>query len=304
MTLPSMMTFYLEPGLKESAEAGQHNFLSLIAQVGREAGLDIVIRGNSTGDLAEADPDREWAVVHMEPPPHARAVSLRRAYAYPFWSIERSEKRWEFDVARALFDADAVDGAKAARFVARWQKRLFGDWPVDGPRGHVYVPLQGRLGERRSFQTHAPLEMVHLLLDLERERPIAIGLHPKESYSALEIDALEKLEIKHPRVSVEMGGMERLLPGADYVVTENSGAGFFGLFHEKPLVLFAGVDFHHIAARVSEIGAKRAIKGAPAMRPDFARYLYWFWQERAINAGRPEAKTRIAERLRGFGWPV
>ena len=39
--------------------------------------------------------------------------------------------------------------------------------------------------------------------------------------------------------------------------------------------------------------ADRALAMADSHSPEFARYLWWFLQERAINASRPEAPARI-----------
>lgn len=107
-----------------------------------------------------------YAVFLMDDPFHDRAVTVRKVYHYPFWAIERSAKRWEWCVARASFDPLAIDGAAAQKFYRFWQKRLFGDAPQDVSRqGLVYVPLQGRLLQHRSFQSCSPVEMLtHLLI--------------------------------------------------------------------------------------------------------------------------------------------
>ncbi len=297
------MHFYLEPGLKESAEAGKHNFLGKLANVGRAAGMQIRYSGNSAAECADSNPQDEWAVMHMDPPPHARAVTVRRAYYYPFWSIEQTDKRWDFDVARAEFAAGNVSEKEASRFVARWRRKWFDGWEAV-TKGHVYIPLQGQLLRRRSFQHCTPLEMVEDVLRHDCDRKVVATLHPKESYSDEERAALDALEQKSRRLSVITGGIEGLLPGCDYVVTQNSAAGFAGYFWGKPLVLFGSADHHHIAAKVWESEPLAAIRIAPQLRPDYDAYLYWFLQIMAVNAGRPEAEEKIATRLRGFGWPV
>ena len=301
MTLPRVMSFYLDPALKASAAAGEHNFLGKIAAAGRAAGMEI--RHRDAAEAALSDPAQEFAVVHMEPPPHERAVTLRRAYYYPFWSIERSEKRWEFDVARARFDPAQVPAKEAAGFTGRWRAKWFDGWAPQ-ETGHVYVPLQGRLLERRSFQSCTPLQMVAAVLAHDSARPVIAALHPRESYDAEEVSALERLAERHSRLSLRSGGIEALLPGCDYVVTQNSAVGFAGYFLARPLVLFGRTDFHHIALKAYDIGPAKAICAAPDHVPDHDAYLWWFLQQMAINAGRPEADERIAARLRGFGWPV
>lgn len=265
--------------------------------------MEIEIRGNSAGERAASDPQAEFAVVHMEPPPHCRAVSVRRRYYYPFWSIERSEKRWEFDVARAEFRPGDVHAEEAHRFAERWRRKWFEGW-TGGETGHVYVPLQGRLLERRSFQTCAPIEMIEAVLAHDPARRVVAGLHPKERYSEAEIAAIERLARNERRLDVRLGGVETLLPGCDYVVTQNSAVGFAGYLWHKPLVLFGRIDFHHIAARTWDVGARAAIRAAPGLTADYDGYVWWFLQEMSVNAGRPEAADRIAARLRNFGWPV
>jgi hypothetical protein len=109
---------------------------------------------------------------------------------------------------------------------------------------------------------------------------------------------------QHDRLFMQIGGMERYLRTCDYVVTQNSSAGFMGYFFAKPLILFSKSDFHHIALNAAEIGAAEAFARVGDHRPDYAAYLHWFLQEGAINAGRPEAKDRIRDVLRDHEWPV
>lgn len=291
------VTIYLEPQMRRSAEAGDHNFIGKITAVLAHAGLDVHFADES----ARLSHGGGRALVHMKPPMSADTLVIRRVYAYPFWAIEASEKRWEWDVAQAPFEAGSVRGQKAERFAANWRKRMFGE-AVSACDGFVYIPLQGRIRERRSFQAASPLEMIEAVLAHDTRRDVVIGMHPKERYDAADIDALEKFEHRFDRVSVVMGQMESLLPRCDYVVSQNSAAAFFGFFFGKPCAIFSKIDFHHIAANVHELGVEDALGRVPDLQPDFARYLWWFWQERSINAGRPEAEEAIAARFRRFGW--
>jgi len=297
--MSELVTIFLEPEMKASAAAGQHNFLAKVERVLRGGGLDVRF-----ADEAERMAHVSGrALVHMWPPMTGDTLVMRRVYAYPFWAIEARDKRWEWAVARSDFEPESVDAQKAARFVANWRKRMFGD-AVARREGYVYVPLQGRLGERRSFQAASPLEMVEAVLAAEAKRDVVIGLHPKESYAAQDIEALEQIEKRFARVTVVMGQMERYLPACDYVVSQNSAAAFFGYFFGKPAALFAQIDFHHIAANVHDLGVEAALGRVADMTPAFERYLWWFWQEQAINAGRPEAEAQIAARFRAQGWLI
>lgn len=304
MNEPRRATFYLEDGLRQSAEAGQHNFLGLVAEVLRAAGFELAYRPDSAEERAASAARPGYALFHMAEPGHDRALTLRRVYHYPFWAIEPSARRWEWRVAQADFPAGAVERAEADRFYRFWQTRLFGEAPAQATReGFVYVPLQGRLLQHRSFQSCAPLDMLRAVLAHDPREVIA-GLHPKEVYSDEELAALDQLEQSTPRLTVTLGGMERWLAGCDYVATENSSAAFNGFFFGKPAVLFARSDFHHIAADAARLGVENALRMAPQMQPDYAGYLHWFWQQVSINAGRPDAKDRIRAALLRAGWPV
>ncbi len=138
----------------------------------------------------------------MDDPIHARALTLRRAYFYPFWRIEASAKRWEWDIAkRGVRPGTGEPRPKRRSFCDYWRKRLF-DTAADNPRkdGFIYIPLQGMLLEQRSFQTLSPLEMIETTLRQDPTRRVIAGYHPNETYSPEETDALEAMAAREPRL--------------------------------------------------------------------------------------------------------
>ncbi len=305
MTQPRITRFYLDDGLRQSAAAGQHNFIARIAAVLSGAGHRVEYCRNTPQERAKSVNRRGYTMFHMDAPLHDRALTIRRVYHYPFWAIEPSAKRWQWRVAQSVFGAEDVPRKAADRFYDFWQKRLFGDKPATVERaGFVYVPLQGRLLDHRSFQTCSPLDMLRTVLRHDPTRQIIATLHPKEQYEPRELAALDQLLRDHPRLTLQTGGMEALLQACDYVATQNSGVAFDGYFFAKPAVLFAQIDFHHIAANVTELGAEQAIRQAPDLTPDYAGYLHWFWQIMSINAGRPEADQQIRAAMARAGWPI
>lgn len=305
MTKPPILRFILDDGLRQSAAAGQHNFIGKIAAVAQRAGYHVEYVPNTVAERLKPPEQPDYTMVHMLDPPHERALTMRRVYHYPFWAIESSAKRWQWRVAQTDFPAPDVSRKVADRFYKFWQNRLFGDAPQNTTRdGFVFVPLQGRLLDQRSFQTCSPLEMLHAVLVHDPARQVIAALHPNEHYSAPELSSLNQLVQDNPRLSMRTGDMNALLGGCDYVVTQNSAAAFNGYFFGKPAVLFAKIDFHHIAANVSDLGIAEAMQRGPEMAPDYAGYLHWFWQIMSINAGRPEAEEKIRDALLRAGWPM
>ncbi|EAR53026.1 hypothetical protein OG2516_11201 [Oceanicola granulosus HTCC2516] len=302
MTEPRIVTFYLEDGLHRSARAGRHNFIGKLAGVLEASGYRVDFLPDSDVEIARSLTRGGWSMFHMAQPTGPRGLTFRRVYHYPFWRIEKRASRWEWDVARARFEGARIDRADAERFYGFWRKRLFGEAAAAPERaGFVYVPLQGKLLQRRTFQTMSPIEMLRHTLEQEPERDILVTLHPGERYDAEERAALDALA--GGRVTVAEGMMEEALASCDYVVTQNSSAAFNGYFFGKPAVLFAKVDFHHIAASVERLGVAAAFEAVRSAEPDYAGYVWWFWQRMSLNAGRPEAERRIRKRLDTHGWP-
>jgi len=292
--------FHLDPELLASTAEGRHNFLNRIKGVCETAGMRVELVPNDAGTRRASAGLEGYDLFHMDPPTHDRALTVRRVYHYPFWAIEAHAERWRWRVAQTAFPG-AAPGAR--RFADYWRERLFGAVrPARG--GYVYVPLQGRIRDHRSFQTAAPIDMIRAVLRQDPKRNVIATLHPSEEYDQADLRALEKLDWAEPRLSIQTGEMHRHLLACDYVVTENSSAAFNGFFFHKPCVLFARIDFHHIAANVAALGEDEAFRQVRDMQPDYDGYIHWFWQVMSINAGRPEADARIAEALRRGGWPV
>lgn len=300
MTDRQTLRMYLEDPLRESAQAGSHNFINLMLDVVQKAQFRVEF--HSVHDIGIHGDDASMA--HMKEPPNSKGLVFRRSYHYPFWQIEQTNKRWNWDVAKANFDP-SVNAPDAARFYGFWQKRLFGDATQKTSNdGFVYVPLQGRLSQHRSFQSCSPIQMIEHCLEHDPQRKIIATLHPNEHYSEAEIATLESLQRKHKRLTIGVGDMVQHLQGCDYVVTQNSSAAFAGYFFGKPTLLFGQIDFHHIAEIADINDLAESFANVAALRPAYDTYIWWFWQQNSINAGREDARSKIAARLKRFGWPI
>ncbi|WP_199259636.1 hypothetical protein [Paracoccus binzhouensis] len=300
MSRVPVLRIYLEPPLLRSARAGGINFLNLLRTAVEGRGWQV--EWQEAGPAARAAAPRRpgYALFHMQAPTHDRALTFRRAYHYPFWRIEDTQQRWRFAVALNRFDPAAVDAAPARDFAARLRARVLpGPEPRRGET--VLVPLQGHIRRCRSFQTMSPVAMLKAVA--ATGRPVVATLHPKEKYDEADHAALARLTARHPNLRIG-GDTMRILRDCAFVATQNSAVAFDGYLLGKPAVLFGQIDFHHIGLNVAELGAETALARAESHAPDFARYLWWFLQEQAINASRPEAPDRILAAMRRGGWPI
>ena len=297
------LRIYLDWSLLQWARKGTHNFLNRLsaALAGRGWTVELVQTGDEARRRAPALPG--YALYHMEMPTHDRALTFRRSYIYPFWRIEASSERWHWPVAKASFPPADLPRAEAEAFGRFWRQRLYPDTRTSRD-GYVFMPLQGRLSQHRSFQSMSPMGMIRATLRHLPKLPIRATLHPKETYSQAELDALDRLQRRRPRLTVETVPSADLLAGCDLVVTQNSSLAFEALFYRKPSVLFARIDFHHIARSVVDLGAEAAFDRIGDFQPDYDGYLWWFLQAMSINAGQSDAETLILRRFADHGWPV
>ncbi len=305
MSSTRTLTLYLEEPMRANAEAGRVNVVNRIRHAFASIGYQTLIKGDSDLEILLSEQDPGYALFHMQEPFHDRALCLRKVCFYPFWQIERTAKRWKTRAATARFDPDSIEDGAAHAFANGWRRRLFGLTRLPERGEHVFVPLQGRLLTRRSFQEMSPMQMLETTLDALPDKPIKATLHPSERYSRPEMEALDALQRRHPHLELLPSGSEDLLRECDFVISENSSLCVSGFLLGKPAVLFARAEFHHIAANISRLGVKEAIRQARhGPPPPFERYIYWYLQLSSINAGREDAEARILQAARAGGWQL
>jgi len=305
MAEPRILRIYLEDGTLQMARDGSFGFVNKLREGFEAQGFRVDLTRDTDEERLKSAGRRGYAMFLMKEPFHPKALSMRRAYYYPYWRIEKSAARWEFEVAEKTFDSSEIDPDIAREWQARWGRFLFQKRPSRAEKsGLIYVPLQGRLLNHRSFQTMSPVEMIAEVQARAGDRRILLGLHPSESYSDEERAALDRIATKDSRVTVQMGGMPEALRLCDLVVTENSTGALSGFFFDKPAVLFAKIDFHHAMPQVADLGVDEAFRQAEDAPTPFAQYLYWFIERNAIKADRPDAPERIVETCRRHGWQI
>jgi hypothetical protein len=289
-------------GMMDHAQSGKIPFLTRIQETLPPLGLRVELCEITLEARVASLLRPEFALVLMEPRWHPNMLTLRRAYFWPYWRMEKSADRWEFEVAQTQFDPDALAFDPALKFAHALRKGRFGD--VEGRRdtGMIFVPLQGRIATQRSFQAASPIQMLEDVLDRAEGRRVVATLHPNETYSKSEMAALERLKDRYPALDIRTDAADALLPACDFVVTQNSSAALMGFLLNKPAILYGKTDFHHIASNVWDLGVDGAFQAVSTNVPDFAKYMTWFIRDHAIDGTRPAASNRIVNTLRRRGW--
>ena len=134
--------------------------------------------------------------------------------------------------------------------------------------------------------------------------PVLATLHPGETYSAAERQALARIAGAEPRFSLVETPAADLIAACDFVVTQNSSLALHAMIAGKGAVLFAGIDFHHPAGSVPRHGLPRAFAIGQTPPADMAAYLWWFLKQTAIDAQAEDAADQVRAALRRGGWPA
>ena len=293
MNRAKILNFYLTAE-KRARVAVAGGILPRVAQAARTAGFQVELK-----DLDDPVDGDGYHLVYNRAVTEPFCLCLRRCYMDPFYRIEDTNDRWNWQVAERTFTPRPAFSEEEG-FRNRWRNKLF-DHAEITCQGHIFMPLQGRLLTRRHFQACSPIEMIHQTLAADPTRRIIATLHPGETYSGAELAALDAIAgrfeiVDKPSISV--------LANCDYVVTQNSALALTGFFADKPAVLFAKSDFHHIAASVPALGIGAAFKAVVGEKAQFAAYLHWFFKRNAITSWADDAVDQIRQRFREHGWPM
>lgn len=296
---------YLSNVMRGKVEAGRKNFVRQTMDAYEELGVTVSLYENTPEQRASSHTRPGYSLFQNDAATHDRALSFRLAYLMPFWRIERAQTRGGYLVAGKEFEALKIDGDEANQFLRLWRRKLKQRFPPKDIdlRDFVFIPLQSDLATQQADQSMSAIDMISATLVADRFRKVVIKLRPSKIYSDVEMAALDKFQ-DNPRISFSNAQTHTLLEACEYIVTQNSAAAFEGLFHRKPAILFADSDFHHICQNVKETGVDRAFRNVLATRIPSAKYLLWFLQINAINAGKPGAGARAIEICRDLGWKI
>ncbi len=284
-----VLNFYL-PNWRQHEITREATLFGTIAQAFSAADWRLILR-----DENEPVSGVGYHLVYNRPVTHPLCLSLRRCYLGPFFRIEATNDRWDWPVAHI----DYIAGQGGDWFRKYWAEQLFKGYEIT-KKGYIFMPLQGRLLIHRHFQSMSPMAMIQAAIQVDPDRQIFASLHPRESYSADELAALRA--IKGNFSLVDRPSME-LLAGCDYLVTQNSSMALIGMFAQKPPVLFADIDFHHIAASVPKHGIKDAYENLQKPKL-WGHYLHWFFREQALSLRATDVVSQIQTRCRAHGWPI
>lgn len=305
LRMSKKLFLHLPKETKLSVDNGDYNFFSLLINAFQGIGIETTtkIQRRTSGRFACVGANYHIFYIDGAVGPHA--LNVRKAHFYPFWSLENAGNRRAPRVTQLEFEPSDINGIIAQEF---FNKICVRNLPAHPPRidenDFVFVPLQGHILEKRSWQFATTDQMIRSIVQHDPDRKILVKPHPKERYSRAEksyISSLSDLE----NVTITDADTNSLLSQCAYVVTQNSAVAFEGFLYQKAAILFAQSDFAHICETVKDPAlAADAFAKISLHRPAFEKFIFWYLQLNCINAGRDDAEHVILRMVRDCGWDI
>ena len=299
----SQVNFYISANrIKAMHDGTGHPFFSRAQTAFESLGLKVDYILDTDANRAESIFLEAYAMFFFKDSLHERALDVRGTPIGPFYRMEKEADRARYRLVDRAFQPAKLPRQQANSFYKIWQRLLIPDAPAPFA-GAVLIPLQGKLLKRRSQQAMSPVEMIKATIKHEPNRPIWLKLHPNETYTDAEMQALAAL--CDDRVRLIDVDLDTALKGCDYIVTQNSSVLLHGLFYGRPAIVFADCEFHHPFQSVRRgVPVDQAFARVLEDVPDFAKYAYWYLQLNCINTSREWAEDMIIAQCREFGWQI
>ena len=297
------LILHARPEMRARMDAKSHKLSNILRGIFEGLGFAAQTADHNKLNIWKAKLDKNYHIFHLGGADGARALNMRKAYFEPFWSIEKPHSRHWGRVAHKTFIPNTVGPGLARPFFKRMQERYIKpDGQISEATDYAFVPLQGKLCKQRDWQFADLATMVKTIRTQDPDRQIILKPHPRENYTHEELDLLGQLTLLSKVQTVD-APLQSLLANCAYVVTQNSSVAFEGILFQKPAVLFARADFHHLFPVVkSPEDASTAFSQVRSAQFQFEKYLYWFLQMNCANVSQLSARGKIMEMLYEGGW--
>lgn len=226
------------------------------------------------------------------------SIAVTQTALPDFWRVDRFIDPIHTSITSADFKPGQVHSKRAAEFYEKWRAKVVKPFDHSYPiEDFVLIALTEDLQAPKKYQGHSSFEMIEDVLEMEPERQIIIRLPDGVKYPTEDMARLIAYDF-HERITFSQGAVDRLLDACAYVVTQNSPVSIKAAFHGKNVIQYARSEFHHIFQKVyAEKRLKRCFNRVLRDRPDYEKYVYWFFGVNCIDAGSVGGTNRIIKAL-------
>lgn len=269
----------------------------------------VVVMDHGTA-LQQVEADNWFHIFDQGAVDHPRALNAGIAYIPPFWQLDPKGICAGSSIKDQKFRPGKIDIERARKFYSalktRWvdqrQSRYDQDPELqDIPEGCLSVFFQVEAHRDGSDQCYMDRwTMLETALDAW-DGPVVVKPHPLELRSDA-VDRLLAMANTYPHLTVSTANVHDILAASARVLTLNSAVGIEAYLHRKPVILCGQADFHHIADVAETVdGLARLLRSEPGRRV-YAKYIYWFFGQKCLNAGRSDLVVQMLHRIKAQGY--
>ncbi|MEL6913948.1 MAG: hypothetical protein AAFP13_05570 [Pseudomonadota bacterium] len=286
-----LLVLHAEEGWIEAVEGGQFDFFTKLAPAlaERRVAPVIVLQGS---ELSTAILQQAHIHLFLGDRPHyaANLLHVAPAYLWGFWYLDELGINANSSIRFRDFHPDAVDAGRAEWFfngvsswnlernVSRLAQPARGAEPLEPARSVIFCQ---EIEERRPRAHYLSTEqMIRNAARAAGGGIVYVKPHPTQSEGMRR--RIDLLADNDPNIRVSEASIHDLIAASDWVISQNSAAGFEALMQRKKIITCGPSDYHaaSLVARTEEELRRHLRDGSGHFDAfDHQKFFYWFLHE-------------------------
>ena len=295
VTAQRLLVVHAAEGWVSPITEGQFDFFTLLTPLLASKGIaSVVVNLGSPISEAILKQSHIHIIVGNDPQYRPNVLHVAPAYIWGFWYVDEVGINSHSSLRMRKFRPHGVDWGEAEYFfngVTSWMlENNVSRHPQADATPYSLAPAQSVVF-CQEIEGRNPAE--HYLTNEQMVRNAAraagggiVYVKPHPNQSGENRIRLEKLADADPNVRISDASIHDLIRVSDWIVTQNSAAGFEALMQRKKVITCARSDYHHatLVAR-SEEQLRWALRdGAEKLEAfEYEKYFYWFLGENCME---------------------
>lgn len=308
-TARRLLVVHAAPGWVEKVASGEFDFFTRLAPKLEEEGVVAVTVELGT-PLSEAmlGQNHMNLILGDRPRYDARIMHVAPAYIWGFWYLDEVGVNAHSSIRMRTFRPHGVDWGAAEWFfngVAGWMVEQNVSRLPQAARDPGSLDRAQSVVFCQDIETRQPRQHYLTTDQMIRNAARAAGggivyVKPHPHQDETTRARIEKLAASDPNIRVSEASVHDLIAASDWVVTQNSAAGFEAFLQKKRVITCARSDYHHatVVARTEDELRDTLRNGASRLDGfEYEKYVSWFLSETCFEPQSDTFADRVWARL-------
>jgi hypothetical protein len=229
-------------------------------------------------------------------------------YIWGFWYLDEVGVHWNSSLRFARFAPESIDADKATYFFngvsGPMLRENVSKFPQES-RTQTLKPAKAVIfaQEIEAYKNRCHYltteQMIHVTAEGQRDHFVYVKLHPNQS-PTMRGTILRACQA-YSNVIISDASIHDLIAASEFVITQNSAAGFEALMQKKPVITCAKSDYWHatLTAKTAD-DLREALEFGKQAVADFPfdKYFYWFLDRNCLEPQKEVFANRAFARIR------